>query len=75
MSRAGAFATTLSQQFGLVPIANFDPTTNSDSDLVCEAPISGDELLAIYGIQGQGLYEAAAVCEYFAENGANFGWR
>jgi hypothetical protein len=75
VANAGAFASTLSQQFGMVPIANFDPTTNGDSELVCEAPINADELVVIYGIQGQGIYEAAAVCQYFAEDGASVRWR
>jgi hypothetical protein len=61
-------------QFGMAGIPNYDPTTNADSVLVCQVPLNPWELIAIYGIRGQGVTEANAVCSYMSDEGNEVDW-
>jgi hypothetical protein len=75
LANAGAFATDMSEQFGMVPIPNFEAARNPDSILVCEAPVTADELMGVYGIQGPGVSEANSLCQYLSDAGNYVRWR
>jgi hypothetical protein len=75
LEHAGAFATTMTQQYGMIAIPNYDPTSLAGSILVCEAPLNPDELVVVYGIEGQGVFEAGFVCQALSDTGVYVRWR
>ena len=74
LADAGAFASTMTEQFGMVGIPNYDPQTNPDTILVCDWAFSTTELLAVYSTGGVGTDEAAGVCQYFTDIGYEIRW-
>jgi hypothetical protein len=71
---AGAFSTMMITQYGMIGIPNYDPTAQSDSQLVCYVNMNASELVAVYGIVGQGVYEAGSVCSGMASGGYPVRW-
>jgi hypothetical protein len=72
---AGAFATMM-QSYGLIGIPNYDATTVSGSQIVCEMPQQpSGGLWVVYGIQGQGVFEAANICQFMSDEGNYVRWR
>jgi hypothetical protein len=71
---AGAFTTQM-QSYGLTGIPNYDATTTAGSTLVCEMPQQPHGLWVVYGIAGQGVYEAMDFCQFMINTGVYVRWR
>jgi hypothetical protein len=71
---AGAFSTLLIQNYGMIPLANYEPQTNRNSMLICDIPYTEVEVIGVYGIRGQGAYEAYFMCQVFENAGYWVRW-
>jgi hypothetical protein len=71
---AGAFSTALIHEFGLVGISSFEPQANPDSQLVCSSSVNPVETVGVYGIRGDGVREAVAMCTTMELNGSQIDW-
>jgi hypothetical protein len=75
LADAGAFATTMINQYHMVPIASFAPDMQYDSILVCGSPLNRTEAIGVYAIATDaGLTEAAIVCASIQNAGMDIIW-
>jgi hypothetical protein len=74
MDQAGAFTTTM-QSYGFIGIPNYDAAMTNGSYLVCEMPQAPHGLWTVYGLQGNGVYEAEGFCSFMQNSGVNVRWR
>jgi hypothetical protein len=58
----------------MIGIPNYQPGSKSNSELVCWSNLNSYELIAVYGIHGQGGLEAAAICEGMDQAGLSIRW-
>jgi hypothetical protein len=77
MADAGAFSTTMINQWGMVALPNYDPTSERGSWLVCSIPVSlyPEESVGVYAIiRSAGVDEAVYICQSMADQGYTVNW-
>jgi hypothetical protein len=74
LADAGDFSTTMIRDYGMIGIASFDPASRADSNLVCWEALPQSELIAAYGITGQGVAEATVICQSMSDAGYDVHW-